>query len=187
LESIRINPSELSGKIAAVPSKSLCHRAIIAAGLSDSTSTISNVTMSKDIIATCRVMRNFGVEIEENGDRLIIKGNFSVESGYRITKKWIMDGTMPDAIFAADDNTAFGIIDAARKYNISIPDKLTLIGYDNHPFSSSLHPSLSTINQPTRELGEAGVEFLLNIIDGRIKRTSTITLKPELILRETTK
>lgn len=118
---------------------------------------------------------------------LIVEGDFSVQSGYRITEKWIKEDTLPDAIFAADDNTAFGVIDAARKYNISIPDRLSVIGYDNHPFSSSLHPSLSTINQPTEELGEAGVEFLLNIIEGKFKRTSTIVLKPELILRQTTR
>lgn len=131
-----------------------------------------------------KALEDFNAKVD---DRFIISGDFSVDSGYRITKKWIIDGTLPDAIFAADDNTAFGVIDAARKYNIAIPDKLTLIGYDNHPFSSSLHPSLSTINQPTKELGEAGVDFLLNIIEGNIKRTSTIVLKPELILRETTR
>ena len=131
-----------------------------------------------------KALEDFNVKID---DRFIISGDFSVDCGYRITKEWIMNGTIPDAVFAADDNTAFGVIDAARKYNISIPGKLTLIGYDNHPFSSSLHPSLSTINQPTKELGEVGVDFLLNIIEGKIKSTSTIVLKPELILRETTK
>lgn len=131
-----------------------------------------------------QALRDYNINIDEE---LILWGNFSVESGFKITEKWILEDNLPDAIFAADDNTAFGVIDAARKYNISIPKRLAVIGYDNHPFSAMLHPGLSTINQPAGELGETGVEFLLNIIDGRVKRTSTIVLKPELVLRDTTK
>lgn len=119
--------------------------------------------------------------------RFIKKGNFSAESGYKAMKEWIKSGLIPDAVFAADDNTAFGVIDAAREFKISIPEELSLIGFDDHPFSSVLHPKLSTVKQPTEELSKYGVELLLNIIKGKVKRVTTINLKPEVVLRETTK
>jgi DNA-binding LacI/PurR family transcriptional regulator len=130
-----------------------------------------------------KALLDFGLEIDE---ALIAQGDFTVDSGFKITREWIEKENIPDAVFAADDNIAFGVIDAARKYSVSIPEKLCVIGYDDHPFSSSLHPGLSTIKQPTEELARTGIELLLNLINNKIKRTPKLVLKPELILRETT-
>lgn len=70
LESIKIIPSKLIGEIKPPPSKSLCHRAIICASLSEGKSIINNFVMSDDMKATISGMRAFGaniVEIAENG------------------------------------------------------------------------------------------------------------------------
>lgn len=69
-----ITPNALNGKIMIPPSKSLCHRAIIAAGLSMGKSSISNVSFSEDIVATCNGIRNMGVAIDLNKDSIIING-----------------------------------------------------------------------------------------------------------------
>ncbi|KPU45449.1 3-phosphoshikimate 1-carboxyvinyltransferase [Oxobacter pfennigii] len=72
---VKITPLNLFGNINVPPSKSLCHRAIIAAGLANGTSTISNVVFSNDINATCNAMRDLGVEVQKNKDSITIKGN----------------------------------------------------------------------------------------------------------------
>ncbi|MDP4143516.1 MAG: 3-phosphoshikimate 1-carboxyvinyltransferase [Bacillota bacterium] len=79
MKSVRINPSELEGKISIPPSKSVSHRAVICAGLSQGVSKVENIIFSEDIIATCRAMESLGVRIENqyaNDDRstLIING-----------------------------------------------------------------------------------------------------------------
>lgn len=71
---VRIIPSKLKGCIKIPPSKSLCHRAIIAAGLASGISNIENVIFSDDITATCNGMKALGVKIENNSSSLIIKG-----------------------------------------------------------------------------------------------------------------
>ena len=70
-----ITPNKLKGDVVIPPSKSLSHRAIIAAGLAKGESKISNIIYSKDILATISAMRSLGVEIKEFDDYLIIKGN----------------------------------------------------------------------------------------------------------------
>ncbi len=130
-----------------------------------------------------QALRDHGLEIAEE---LIASGNFTIAGGYEALAGWIERGQLPEAVFAADDNTAFGVIDAARKFRISIPAELSVIGYDDHPFGSMLHPALSTVRQPTPELGKQGVELLLNVLSGKVKRAVTITLKPEVVLRDTT-
>lgn len=82
MDTIKINPSGLSGDIKVPPSKSLSHRAIICAGLSEGTSIISNLTLSEDIEATLAAITNFGARVKYVKDRnsenlfsLYIKGN----------------------------------------------------------------------------------------------------------------
>lgn len=75
-----INPSELCGEVKIPPSKSLQHRAIIAAAFSSGESYINNVEFSKDIEATCRILNNLGVTIDkkDHGVKVKSKGNFKV-------------------------------------------------------------------------------------------------------------
>ncbi|QCX34707.1 3-phosphoshikimate 1-carboxyvinyltransferase [Caloramator sp. E03] len=75
MSSIQIIPSKLKGHVKIPPSKSLCHRAIIAAGLSDGVSNIENIILSDDIIATCSGMEALGAKIEKEDNRFIIKGS----------------------------------------------------------------------------------------------------------------
>jgi 3-phosphoshikimate 1-carboxyvinyltransferase len=74
LKCVKITPKALNGNINIPPSKSICHRAIIAAGLSDGTSCIENVALSKDIIATIDAMKCLGADIKVNSNSLFIKG-----------------------------------------------------------------------------------------------------------------
>jgi 3-phosphoshikimate 1-carboxyvinyltransferase len=74
-----INPSKLSGQIKIPSSKSICHRAVICAGLSDGISNIHNVFFSQDIEATSKAMESLGVSIVEDKNTLIIKGNGQLE------------------------------------------------------------------------------------------------------------
>jgi 3-phosphoshikimate 1-carboxyvinyltransferase len=78
MNTIRITPSVIQGKISVPPSKSLCHRAIIAAGLANGNCNIENVVFSEDILATCNAMRDIGVVVSEHENSISIKGdNFS--------------------------------------------------------------------------------------------------------------
>ena len=72
---VTIRPKKLSGEIIIPPSKSLSHRAIIAAGLAEGRSVISNVLFSKDILATIDAMRACGATIDQYKDSLVIYGS----------------------------------------------------------------------------------------------------------------
>ncbi|MGB3367642.1 MAG: 3-phosphoshikimate 1-carboxyvinyltransferase [Acidaminobacteraceae bacterium] len=72
---IKLTPQSLNGEISPPPSKSLSHRAIIAAGLSSGVSKIDNIALSDDIIATCDAMENFGVVINRRKNKLEISSS----------------------------------------------------------------------------------------------------------------
>lgn len=81
MKHIRINPSKLKGSIAVPASKSLCHRAVICASLSEGVSNIENLFFSQDVNATCQAMSNLGVEVVYKGESKIkIKGTSKLEA-----------------------------------------------------------------------------------------------------------
>ena len=80
MTSVKINPNSLEGKINIPPSKSLSHRAIICAALSEGESNIDNIIFSDDIDATCEAMKSLGAKIEKtSAGRLKIRGKFPLE------------------------------------------------------------------------------------------------------------
>lgn len=152
---------------------------------------IAHISGSDAFDSSGERMRGFLKALEDNGlgmtEDLLVKGDFTVGCGYRAVVKWLQEASLPDAVFAADDNTAFGVLDAARSYGIPVPQKLAVIGYDDHPFDSLLHPQMSTVRQPTEEIGESGVRLLLDIIEKKAGKVSKIMLEPSVVLRETTR
>ena len=74
MKSVMIQPFSLNGKVKIPPSKSLCHRAVMAAGLSKGECTLDNITLSEDIIATCGIMEKLGVKITKSQNKLLTNG-----------------------------------------------------------------------------------------------------------------
>ena len=90
----------------------------------------------------------------------------------------------PTAIFSASDIQAFGVIQAARNLGLSIPEDLSVIGFDDIPAAEFMQ--LTTTRQLLFESGYKGVEILLQAINGDREEHITITLPTELVIRNTT-
>ncbi len=92
---------------------------------------------------------------------VIIRGHPTYNGGFEMTMQLIQ--TMPDftAIFAANDTIAFGALQALAQLNKSVPEDVSLIGFDNIEISSIVRPPLTTLNVPITEKGIVAVEMLL--------------------------
>ncbi len=152
---------------------------------------IAHISGAEAFESSSERMRGYLKALEDSGiapeAELVIRGDFTVACGYRAVRNWLEKGILPDAVFAADDNTAFGVLNAAQLSGISVPGQLAVIGYDDHPFASMLYPKLSTVKQPAEEIGAAGVRLLLDIIEKNPRRNLKTVLQPSVILRETTR
>jgi DNA-binding LacI/PurR family transcriptional regulator len=94
---------------------------------------------------------------------LIRKGDFTPRSGYLLARELIQKGP-PTAIFAANDQMAFGAIRVAKEFGLRVPGDLSVVGFDNIPFSSYFDPSLTTMEIPMYHIGAAAIEMLVNLI-----------------------
>ena len=90
----------------------------------------------------------------------IATGNFDVQSGYLSARKLLRQKIRPSAIFASNDEMAAGALAAAQELKISVPERLSVAGFDDAPIAHSVWPRLTTVRQPLRAMGEKAVELL---------------------------
>ena len=123
----------------------------------------------------------------EQDPKLIYEGDYTMDSG-SAALSYLM-GQRVTAIFAQNDEMAFGVYRSARIYGISIPEELSLIGCDNVPFDDVLEVPLSTISVPAREMGSYIAEQLCNMVEEdqpaspERDRRRTVYYEPDLYLR----
>lgn len=124
-----------------------------------------------------------GLEIEES---FIFEGDYTQESGYANVKKLINEcKSLPEAICAASDVAAFGVIKGLREAGIRVPEDIKVIGNDNNAFSENFIIPLSTIDHPTFEMGKLSMDYLLQVIKEKGQTgTRQIILTPSLVVRE---
>ena len=115
---------------------------------------------------------------------LVRFGPYTADFGREVANEWLTRKNPPTAIFAASDYVALGVLNAAKNLRMSIPQDLSLVGFDDMPFAALLSPPLTTVRQPIRELGEAGANFLFQLIEGKLGQLPVLRLPVELILRD---
>lgn len=98
---------------------------------------------------------------------LIVQGAFTFGSGVNAARELFALEQRPTAVFSANDDMAAGVMWAASEYRIKVPDDLSVCGFDDIPLASQLWPALTTIRQPSREMGKLAALELLEVLRGR--------------------
>lgn len=115
---------------------------------------------------------------------LIFYGNYEEESGYECTKKILAMKNRPSAIFVCNNLMTLGCLKALREANLELSKDISLISFDNIPILDTLGINLSHINGPTRELGEIGMNLLIESLNNDSKKElNSIIITPELVLK----
>jgi LacI family transcriptional regulator len=115
---------------------------------------------------------------------LIYEGTFFQPDGFKGACALLDLPTPPTAIFASNDVMAMGVIDAVRNRGLRVPEDVSVIGFDDIPQSSMIHPALTTINQPLEKMGRVATQMLLELLSEPHKKTGRIELPTELIVRD---
>ena len=92
----------------------------------------------------------------------------------------------PTAIFAFNDNTAVGAIEAARARGLHLPADLSVVGFDDVEHATIATPKLTTVRQPLAEMGRTGVSLLMRLLEGQRFETLHVELATRLVVREST-
>lgn len=131
-------------------------------------------------------LRGFRTAMKQYG--LISSGKsgdgFTEASGYAAAIELLAQTNRPTALMCSSDLCAIGASKAAREKGLSIPDELSLIGFGDFSVAPYMHPALTTVRQPRRDLGNAAAEALIALARG--DETANSRLIANLVLREST-
>ncbi|AGA79711.1 LacI family DNA-binding transcriptional regulator [Echinicola vietnamensis] len=114
---------------------------------------------------------------------------FTSEDGEEATRKLLDQSPLPDAIFAINDAVAIGAMAIIRERGLRMPEDISVVGFDDEPYSKYFHPSLTSVWQPVYELGMLSSRILMNHLaaDQEIDQYRYELLKPELIVRNSSR
>ena len=144
-----------------------------------------NINSSKERLkGVLEALKDNGIKIKEN---YIFCGDYSIESGKKIAEEICLKHKEISAIFCFNDLMAIGAYTSIRKLNIEIPDKISILGYDNNMFSEIVSPSISTVATPVELIADIAFKMILLSKGKNNKITNKkFIVTPYLIEREST-
>lgn len=117
---------------------------------------------------------------------VVVNGDFSIASGAAATRELLRRTEHPTAVFCSNDEMAMGAIQEIKAAGLTVPGDISVIGFDDLTFAEVYDPSLTTVHQPRRLIGETAMGVLVDILAGKPAPTEPIVLGAELRVRAST-
>jgi LacI family transcriptional regulator len=147
-------------------------------------------TGPRNMRASTDRLSGYSAALSENSinydEQLVRNSEWTIDGGYTLAKLMREMRVPPTAIFAGNDEAAYGVIYAAQEMGLRIPEDLSVSGYDDLGLSKSIWPGLTTVHQPSDEMVEQATRLLINILKGKTVSQTTITIQSNLIIRGST-
>lgn len=123
-----------------------------------------------------------------SNDLVLFSNGLHEADGYNSMDSLLKKNIIPDSIFAVNDPVAIGAFQRIKEAGLMIPKDIAIVGFSNNKITSLIEPPLTTVNQPSFEMGKKAAEMLIEMIEncksnGKIR---TIILETELIIRKST-
>lgn len=117
-------------------------------------------------------------------DEWIVPSGLSVDAGYRATQHLMSLPERPTALVINNNLLSLGAITCLKDLNVSVPDDVALVGFDDHPWAAVSAPPLTIVKQPVQRLGQTAAELALQLMQGDNLKHQNIVLDCELVIRE---
>ncbi len=131
-----------------------------------------------------RALTDAGIDWQS---QIVTDGDWTFDGGYNAMLKILENkDQLPTAIFAANDMTALGAIEAIKASGMSVPEDISIVGFDNIEQCKFSHPQLTTISVDTDMLGKAACQYLINAIESQQQLNIKIAIPTVLIIRNST-
>lgn len=128
----------------------------------------------------CKACMNRGIEVR--ADWLLLGDYYNPERTYELTKQLMSMSDKPTCIFMPDDYSAMGGFNAVKDMGLTVPDDVSVVGYDGIAYSQLLSPKLTTYLQDTSKIGTAAAKQLISLIENpQTTFTEVITIDGRLI------
>lgn len=126
-------------------------------------------------------LRQAGLPLDPH---LVQAGDYTEETGLKCASRLLALPKPPTAIFAANDQSAIGVLRAAGEAGLSVPDDLSVVGFDNIPEAVYVRPALTTVDQSIDKMSYMGAKILIGLIRGEVPESNPYEVPTQLIVRD---
>lgn len=126
-------------------------------------------------------MKSNGLTIE---DKWISAGEFKLEHGYRAMKKWLSDGDIPQAVFAANNFLVYGVFKATKEAGLDIPKDIAVACFDARDETGLISPQITSVLQPDYDIGVIAGEIIMRKEKNKLTVYEKMVLEPQMLVRE---
>ena len=113
----------------------------------------------------------------------VASGDFKEQAGCDAARRWLESKQLPEAIVAANDEMAVGVLQVLQDQGVRVPDDVAVVGFDDIDIAGSMLPSLTTVRQPLYDLGKRAAELVCSKLAGE-KVPEEVVLKSSAVIRE---
>jgi len=130
-----------------------------------------------------KAIQDAGLDLDKS---LVVHGNYNLLQAIKLTNELFELENPPDGLVVVSDRLAVGAIAALRKKNIRIPEDVAIVSFNDEPICTIVTPTLSSVAQPTFEMGKMAITLLINQIENPVSadKPEVIVFKTELKIRE---
>ncbi|MCI1926408.1 MAG: LacI family transcriptional regulator [[Lactobacillus] timonensis] len=165
------------GRLAALHLASLGHRHVVMVMPNDATTNVH-----QRLAGFVSVLEEHHISFVP--DRDVVSAKLTKRGGYEATRAVLE--RQPTAVFAANDEIAIGLMRGFKEQGVKVPDDISVMGYDGIDFDEYVTPALTTVQQPTHQIGAAAVQMLFKRIDNSAIELQRVFLPVQLISRQST-
>lgn len=115
-----------------------------------------------------------------------VEGDFTMESGYRVTRQLLASNRPLTALVCGNDDCALGALRALHERGLRVPEDVSVVGYDDLQQTGYYEPPLTTIQQDYSVLGRMCLHYLLAMIENPLETRRVVSIHPRLIVRKST-
>ena len=130
-----------------------------------------------------KAIQDSGLDLDES---LVVHGNYNLQQAIELTNELFELKNPPDGLVVVSDRLAVGAIVALRKKNIRIPEDVAIVSFNDEPICTIVTPTLTSVSQPTFEMGKMAIVLLINQIENPdgLDKPEVKVFKTELKIRE---
>jgi LacI family transcriptional regulator len=149
------------------------------------TGPVENLSAQQKLDGFRETMEEQGLPVRQN---MIVDGENTFDSGVEAGRVLLARKSRPTAIFASNDDMALGVMKTAALQGISVPEQLSVAGFDDSTIATVVWPDLTTVRQPVQHMGEiAASKLLAQLVNNGANADRAVEIEPELAVRNSTR
>ncbi len=128
-----------------------------------------------------RALQEAGLSVDP---ALVGEGDWLHTSGLAVMRRFLQLDNPPSAVFACNDMMAAGVLHAIYERGLRVPQDIAVVGFDDVPQTKIIIPALTTIRQPSEEMGSKATEMLIDRLEDKGDYSQQIIFQTELVIRQ---